>query len=130
MENNSMTYAEKARALAAALRARRLYPGIVGEVLSSELRTWAEFGFRFGPGRTIALMQELEREQPPRITLATARVVDALHAPGFTDGPTRPNPCTGQTGVPLRATVPHTADRAALLVAWNAMQADRQDTTG
>jgi hypothetical protein len=26
--------------------------------------------------------------------------------------------------------VPHTADRAALLVAWNAMQADRQDTTG
>jgi hypothetical protein len=75
MENNPMTYAEKVRARAAAHRARLLYPGVVGEVLSSELLTWAEFGYRFGPGRTMALMQELERQVPPRMTLATARAV-------------------------------------------------------
>jgi hypothetical protein len=75
MENNPMTYAEKTRARAAALRARRLYPGVVGEVLSSELLTWAEFGYRFGFGRTMALMRELERQEPPRMTLATARAI-------------------------------------------------------
>jgi hypothetical protein len=38
-----------------------------------------------------------------------------LHAPGFTfDGPTGPDPSAGQTAVPLRTTVPHTADRVRL----------------
>jgi hypothetical protein len=75
MKNDPITHAEKTRAREAALRARRLYPGVVGEVLSSELLTWAEFGFRFGPGRTMALLQELERQEPPRMTLMTARAV-------------------------------------------------------
>ena len=47
----------------------------MGEVLSSEPLTWAEFGFRFGPGRTMALMQELEQQEPPRMTPATVRAV-------------------------------------------------------
>lgn len=75
MSDEPMTHAEKARFRDAALRARRLYPGAVGEVLSSELLTWAEFGFRFGPGRTMDLMLELEQQQPERMTLATAKAV-------------------------------------------------------
>jgi hypothetical protein len=62
-----MTYAQKARARDAALRAKRLYPGVVGEVLARALYDWADFGFRFGPCRTMDLMQELERHTPPRM---------------------------------------------------------------
>jgi hypothetical protein len=72
-----MTYPQKVRVKQAALRARRLYPGAVGEVLSSELLTWAEFGFRFGPGRTMDLMLELEQQQPERMTLMDAQAVSA-----------------------------------------------------
>jgi hypothetical protein len=54
-----------------------------------------------------------------------------LHAPGFThDGPTGAAPFAGQTGVALRTTVPHTADRCACLVAWIAMQARRRGAAG
>lgn len=43
-----MDYHEKVRVRAAAFRATRLYPGPVGEVLSRELLTWEEFGYRLG----------------------------------------------------------------------------------
>lgn len=39
---------EKSRLRAAAFRATRLYPGPVGELLSLELMTWDEFGYRLG----------------------------------------------------------------------------------
>lgn len=39
---------EKMRVRAAAFRATRLYPGPVGELVSRELMTWEEFGYRLG----------------------------------------------------------------------------------
>lgn len=45
---------EHNRIRAAALRARRIYPGPVGEVLAFELYAWAEFGYRFGGHGLIA----------------------------------------------------------------------------
>lgn len=41
---------QKTRLRAAAFRATRLYPGPVGELLSKELLTWEEFGYRLGHG--------------------------------------------------------------------------------
>jgi hypothetical protein len=38
----------KMRLRAAAFRVTRLYPGPVGELLSRELLTWEEFGYRLG----------------------------------------------------------------------------------
>lgn len=43
-----MGHEEKARLRAAAFRVTRLYPGAVGEMLSREILTWEEFGYRFG----------------------------------------------------------------------------------
>jgi hypothetical protein len=43
-----MDHHEKMRLRAAAFRVTRLYPGPVGEVLSRELLTWEEFGYRLG----------------------------------------------------------------------------------
>lgn len=39
---------EKARLRAAALRAKRIYPGAVGELISRELLLWEELGQRLG----------------------------------------------------------------------------------
>jgi hypothetical protein len=39
---------ERMRIRAAAFQAARLYPGPVGEMLSRELFTWDEFGYRLG----------------------------------------------------------------------------------
>ena len=36
------------RLRAAAFWAKRIYPGPVGELLSHELRSWEEFGYRLG----------------------------------------------------------------------------------
>lgn len=44
----SMDHHEKMRVRAAAFRATRLYPGPVGELVSRELLTWEEFGYRLG----------------------------------------------------------------------------------
>jgi len=44
---------EKTRLRAAAFRATRLYPDPVGELLSRELLTWEEFGYRLGGGQLI-----------------------------------------------------------------------------
>jgi hypothetical protein len=46
----------------------------VGEVLSEELLAWAEFGLRLGPGRALDLMQQLEQQEPVRMTLMKAKV--------------------------------------------------------
>ena len=48
-----MDHHEKMRLRAAAFRVTRLYPGPVGELLSRELLTWEEFGYRLGGHRLI-----------------------------------------------------------------------------
>jgi hypothetical protein len=48
MEPAPMDHHEKMRLRAAAFRATRLYPGPVGELVSRELLTWEEFGYRLG----------------------------------------------------------------------------------
>jgi hypothetical protein len=44
----SMDHQERMRLRAAAFRAIRAYPGPVGELLSRELLSWEEFGYRLG----------------------------------------------------------------------------------
>jgi hypothetical protein len=44
---------DKLRVRAPAFRVTRLYPGPVGEVLSRELLTWEEFGYRLGGGALV-----------------------------------------------------------------------------
>jgi len=48
MNLSAMGHHETMRMRAAAIRATRLYPGPVGELLSRELLTWEEFGYRLG----------------------------------------------------------------------------------
>ena len=48
-----MDHHEKMRLRAAAFRVTRLYPGPVGEMLSRELLTWEEFGYRLGGGQLV-----------------------------------------------------------------------------
>ncbi len=48
-----MDHHEKMRIRAAAFRSTRLYPGPVGELLSRELLSWEEFGYRLGGGQLI-----------------------------------------------------------------------------
>ena len=44
----AMDHGERMRIRAAALRATQVYPGPVGELLSRELLSWEEFGYRLG----------------------------------------------------------------------------------
>lgn len=60
-----MDHHEKMRIRAAAYRATQLYPGSVGELISRELLTWEEFGYRLGAK---SLINRLIRD-----ILATAR---------------------------------------------------------
>ncbi|QJY47104.1 hypothetical protein [Pseudonocardia broussonetiae] len=46
----ALDYGDRARCLAAAHRARRTYPGPLGELVARELTSYAEFGHRFGDG--------------------------------------------------------------------------------
>ena len=48
-----MDHHEKMRLRAAAFRVTRLYPSPVGEVLSRELLTWEEFGYRLGGSQLV-----------------------------------------------------------------------------
>jgi hypothetical protein len=48
-----VNHQEKMRLRAAAFRATRLYPGPVGELLSRELLSWEEFGYRLGGSQLI-----------------------------------------------------------------------------
>lgn len=54
----AMDYAEIWRVRSAALRATRVYPGPVGELVAIELRDWADFGYRFGDGGVIGRLVE------------------------------------------------------------------------
>jgi hypothetical protein len=53
MESIPMDHQEKMRLRAAAFRATRLYPGPVGELISRELLSWEEFGYRLGGSRLV-----------------------------------------------------------------------------
>lgn len=49
---------EKARLRAAAVRAKRVYPGPAGELLSRDILTWEEFGYRLGSSSLILRLVE------------------------------------------------------------------------
>lgn len=53
-----MALHEKSRLRAAAFRAKRLYPGPVGELVSRELLDWEDFGFRLASGGLIMSLVE------------------------------------------------------------------------
>lgn len=53
-----MDHHEKMRLRAAAFRATRLYPGPVGELVSRELLSWEEFGYRLGGQELIMRLVE------------------------------------------------------------------------
>ena len=51
---------ERMRLRAAAFRATRVYPGPVGELLSRELLSWEEFGYRLGSrGLVMGIVDEV-----------------------------------------------------------------------
>lgn len=64
----AMTHEERARIRLAAFKVIKLYPGPVGELLSRELLTWEEFGYRLGNGRLIQRLVEhvFELMQEPK----------------------------------------------------------------
>lgn len=53
MPPTPMDHHDKARLRAAAFRVTRLYPGPVGELLSREILTWEEMGWRLGGDRLV-----------------------------------------------------------------------------
>ena len=48
-----MGHHEKMRLRSAAFQATRLYPGPVGDLISRELLSWEDFGYRLGAGRPV-----------------------------------------------------------------------------
>jgi hypothetical protein len=48
-----MDHNERKRIRLAAFRVTRLYPGAVGELVSRELMSWEEFGYRLSSGSMI-----------------------------------------------------------------------------
>lgn len=59
-----MDHTERMRLRAAAFRATRLYPGPVGELLSRELLTWEEFGYRLGGEQLIMRLVDYVLKEP------------------------------------------------------------------
>lgn len=60
-----MEHHEKMRMRAAAFHATRIYPGPVGELISRELLSWEDFGYRLGGDRMISeLVDHVLRSQP------------------------------------------------------------------
>jgi len=49
----AMDHHEKMRLRAAAYRVKRVYPGVAGEILCSEILSWEEFGYRLGENSRI-----------------------------------------------------------------------------
>jgi hypothetical protein len=64
MDPAPMDHDEKMRLRAAAFRATRLYPGPVGELLSRELLTWEEFGYRLGGEQLVMRLVDHVLEAP------------------------------------------------------------------
>lgn len=59
---------ERMRIRAAAFRSTRLYPGPVGEMLSRELLTWEEFGYRLGgSGLVLRLVDHILNAPLPQL---------------------------------------------------------------
>lgn len=56
MSAHPLDQESRARLRSAAHRVTRIYPGPVGELLERELRTWEEFGFRFGSAGLLAAL--------------------------------------------------------------------------
>lgn len=84
-----MTHEDRARLRTAASRATRLYPGPVGELVSRELLTWDEFGYRLGGGQLVMRLIDhilaaplpdppVAAEPKPRVT---ARVFPGIRRP-------------------------------------------------
>ncbi|AEA27609.1 hypothetical protein GCM10023403_01810 [Pseudonocardia benzenivorans] len=59
-----MDHHEKMRLRAAAFRATRLYPGPVGELISKEILTWEEFGYRLGGTQLIMRLVDHVLQSP------------------------------------------------------------------
>lgn len=60
-----MEHHEKMRMRAAAFRATRVYPGPVGELISRELLSWEDFGYRLGGNRLVMeLVDHVLKSQP------------------------------------------------------------------
>ncbi|MBO0849665.1 MAG: hypothetical protein J2P20_09395 [Pseudonocardia sp.] len=55
---------ERMRLRAAAFRASRIYPGPVGELISRELLSWDEFGYRLGGQCMIMRIVEIIENAP------------------------------------------------------------------
>jgi hypothetical protein len=78
MDPAPMDHHEKMRLRAAAFRATRLYPGPVGELLSRELLTWEEFGYRLGGEQLVMRLVDHVLKTPiPQQTPAEADTADA-----------------------------------------------------
>jgi hypothetical protein len=54
----TMDHRSRTRLRAAAFRARLVYPGPVGELITRELLSWEEFGYRLGGNRMIMTLVE------------------------------------------------------------------------
>lgn len=62
--HGSMDQHERMRIRAAAVRATRVYPGPVGELVARELLTWEEFGHRLGSAGPIMQLVDAVMKQP------------------------------------------------------------------
>lgn len=53
-----MDHHEKMHIRAAAFHAKKVYPGPVGDLISRELLSWEDFGYRFGPASGVMVLVE------------------------------------------------------------------------
>jgi len=72
MDPVPMDHHEKMRLRAAAFRATRLYPGPVGELVSRELLTWEEFGYRLGGSALVMRLVDQVLKSPMEARTADA----------------------------------------------------------
>ena len=72
MDPVPMDHHEKMRLRAAAFRATRLYPGPVGELVSRELLTWEEFGYRLGGSALVMRLVDQVLKTPMETRAAEA----------------------------------------------------------
>ena len=78
-----MDASEKMRIRAAAFRVTRLYPGPVGELLSRELLTWEEFGYRLGgSGLILRLVDHVLKAPIPDMTKSALSVIANVQVNG------------------------------------------------
>lgn len=64
LEEGYMELHARSRYRAAAHHAKRAYPGAVGELLSKEILSWEEFGYRLGGEALMARVVADVLEQP------------------------------------------------------------------